>query len=481
MNPFLHRLPLLCFLFTGLCLMAFTATATHIIGGEITARRLDAQSLTFEITVRGYTDASSGVGFSSNGVLDFGDGTVMDLINNGNNVIPTRISEGVWVHEFKITHTYPTGGTYTISFRELYRNSSILNIENSSDTPFYAETAIKIDSFLGPNSSPVFTRPPVETAFAGKTYHHQPGATDPDGDSLSYRLVRPLQDRSTQVLNYRFPHRVFPQGDSRNGTQELGGTPAFTINPYSGDISWDAPGTTGEYTIAFAVDEWREVNGQYYLMGYVVRDMLVKVVDAEADLYPQLSMPFSSARVNPTAGEAVSWTITATAPSPSDSVVLELWGDFLPRSGATISSSRVRATGEASITISWTGEADLGQHYQLIARSYFPEQPQHTRNRITTLYYDPASPLGLNDSKISTATIFPNPLAESTFFISIPETAGKKAVLQVFDMKGSLVHRQTFAAFEEQQAVALPGAKQGMYLVHLACQGQVYRSKLVVQ
>jgi hypothetical protein len=481
MNPFLHRLPLLGFLLTGLCFLSLTAAASHIVGGEITARRLDAQSLTFEITVRGYTDINSAVLFGGTGQLNFGDGTALNLSNDGSNVTPTLVSEGVLVHEFKVRHTYPAGGNYTISFHEVYRNSSILNIDNSVNSPFYTETVIKVDSFLGPNSSPVFTRPPIETAFAGKTYHHQPGAIDPDGDSLSYRLVKTMQDKAIPALNFRFPHRIFSQGDSRNGSQELGGDPAFTINPYSGDISWDAPGTTGQYTIAFAVDEWRKVNGQYYHMGYVVRDMLIKVVDAEEDLYPQLNLPFTSAQVNPSAGEAVSWTITATAPSPTDSVVLELWGDFLLRTGATVSSSSVRATGEASITISWTGEGDMGQHYQLITRSYFPDQPQHTRNRLTTIYYDPTSPLGIGDTKISAATIYPNPLSESTFFVSVPELAGKKVKLQVFDMRGSVVHRQNFTAFDKQQAIALPEAKQGMYMVLLECQGQVYRSKLVVQ
>ncbi|AHM61869.1 hypothetical protein D770_18085 [Flammeovirgaceae bacterium 311] len=481
MNPFLHRLPLLYFLLSGLCFLSLTATATHIVGGEITARRLDAQSLTFEITVRGYSDANSSVLFGSTGVMDFGDGTSLVLSSDGSNVTPTFISEGVMVFEYKVRHTYPTGGNYTISFREVYRNASILNVDNSDNAPFYIETVIKIDSFLGVNSSPVFTRAPIETAFMGKTYHHQPGATDPDGDSLSYRLAQSLQDKGVPISNYRHPHRIFQQGDNRNGTQELGGTPAFTINPYSGDISWDAPGTAGQYTIAFAVDEWRKVDGQYYRMGSVVRDMLIKVIDANEDLYPQLNLPFTSAQITPAAGEALSWTITATAPIPDDSVVLELWGDFLLRTNATVSSSSVRALGEASITISWTGEEDLGQHYQLIARSYFPEQPQHTRNRSTIIYYDPSSPLGISDPKISEATVYPNPLAENTFYINIPEAVGKAAKLQVFDMGGKIVHRQAYTNFGRQQAVVLKEAKQGMYLVHLECQGQVYRTKLVVQ
>ena len=481
MNQFLYRQLSFCFTLIALSFSSLTATATHIIGGEIIARRHDPQSLTFEIILRGYTNSGSGVGFGSNGRLDLGDGTVVEFNNDNSNVTSTRLSEEVWVNELKVKHTYAAAGNYLLSFIESNRNEGAINFDNAANTAFFVETLLKIDPLLGVNNSPILLRPPKESAYLGKTYHHQPGAIDADGDSLAFKLVQPKADKNISVTNYRFPQRSFPQGDPRNGAKELGGEPDFTINPYTGDITWDAPGTAGEYTVAFAVEEWRKKNGQYYLMGYVIRDMLIVVQDADPGVFPQLSYPFPSSQLSPASGEVLNWTITATAPTPSDSVVLELWGDFLTRTDAVISAKQVRAIGEASITISWTGEEDLKQHYQLIASAYDPAQPQFTRNRSTFIYYDPSSPLGLYNPKVSAATVYPNPLSESSFFISIPEAAGKEVRLQVYDVRGRLIQQQTFSAFKNQQPVVLGSAKQGLYLVHAYCQGRVFRSKLIVQ
>ena len=52
--------------------------ATHIRAGEIIVERISTQSLTFRITIIGYTDTGSTVEFGG-GRLEFGDGTVIDI------------------------------------------------------------------------------------------------------------------------------------------------------------------------------------------------------------------------------------------------------------------------------------------------------------------------------------------------------------------------------------------------------------------
>jgi hypothetical protein len=49
------------------------AFATHIRAGEITAERVSIQTLTYKITVVGYTDTRSSVEFGP-GFINFGDG-----------------------------------------------------------------------------------------------------------------------------------------------------------------------------------------------------------------------------------------------------------------------------------------------------------------------------------------------------------------------------------------------------------------------
>jgi hypothetical protein len=319
-RTFSHFLSLFVLL---LCVSVQAAYATHIRAGEITARRIDPQSLTYEITVTGYADTGSPVLFGSNGILDYGDGSSEQINNEGNaGWIPrTRISEGTWRYELTRVHTFPGQGTYKISFRELYRNEGVLNMDNSVNMPFYIETVIVIDAFIGVNNTPQLLVPPVDRAAVGKLYIHNAGAYDVDGDSLSYRMVFCKQDVNMPVANYRFPHQTFPEGDPRNGTSLEGGEPTFTLDPITGDLVWNTPGTRGEYNAAFLIEEWRKINGEFYFLGYVTRDMQIIVEETENEP-PVLTMPKDTCIV---AGNSLETEITATDPD-GDQVKIESFG-----------------------------------------------------------------------------------------------------------------------------------------------------------
>jgi hypothetical protein len=392
----------------------------------------------------------------------------------------TRISPDTWLYELKVIHTYAASGTYSISFREFYRSDGTLNMDNAVQMPFYVETFLVLDPYLGFNSSPTFTRPPaIDQGIQGLTYHHQPGAVDADGDSLSYRLLPSRQDRTLPVANFRYPHLTFPAGDSRNGTTETGEASFFRVNPLSGDIVWDTPGTSGWYNFAFMVEEWRKVDGQYHRIGAVTRDMQIIVApDVET---PELQFPISDASLSPAPGETLEWVVSATALNPSDSLVLEIWGDFADRSGASLSARQVRTVGEASISIRWTGEEDRGQHYQLIAKAYNPQDPYAARIRAAYLYQDLSGPLGIAENIHSLLQVYPNPLKGTDFHLSLPEARGQALLIHIFDTQGRQVLQQNTLATEKQHRLSLPQAKPGIYLIHVYLEGRMYRSKLIVQ
>ncbi|MDH5598149.1 MAG: hypothetical protein OEY34_03440, partial [Cyclobacteriaceae bacterium] len=191
---------------------AIYSYATHLRAGEIIVRRINCQSLTFEITITVYTDLGSDVLFGSSGILRFGDGSDPD--NDGEkgyklspieNKTRSDLPPLVGIAEFKIIHTYGAPGKYTISYYEKNRNEGVLNIENSIETEFFIETEIIIDPFLGCNNSPVLLIPPVDRACVGVAFFHNPGAYDPEGDSLSFEIVTPKKDVGTDVDNYRSP------------------------------------------------------------------------------------------------------------------------------------------------------------------------------------------------------------------------------------------------------------------------------------
>ena len=302
-----------------------SSLASHLRAGEITVERDGCSSLRFRITVTVFTNTiNTTVLFGGiEDWLDFGDGTRM-LIPEQRNVLRPDLGEGIATASFTVSHTYSGNGVYVISYSEPNRNGGVENMDGSFNTRFYIESRIIADPFLGCNSSPKLLVPPIDRACTGVAWFHNPGATDADGDSLSYQLVIPFRDRNTTVVNYRDPAHAsfytnFPQGNE-DGT----GPPSFRINPLYGTLTWDSPGTIGEYNIAFIVVEWRRINGTRIPIGFVRRDMQIIVDDCDNER-PELEIPED---VCVEAGSVLNATVFGFDPD-GDSVKIEAYSEIL--------------------------------------------------------------------------------------------------------------------------------------------------------
>jgi gliding motility-associated-like protein len=246
--------------------------ATHQRAGEITYRYISG--LTYEATIITYSFERSSADRNEL-EIEWGDGKTSILIrSNGpaglnpySNVYCDHLGEVVGKdikrNEYIGQHTFPAASTYLISLEDPNRNYGILNIPNSVDVPLYIETQLTINPFLGQNSSPQLLLPPIDQGCVGHPFLHNPGAYDPDGDSLSYKLTTCRGAGGFFIPGYILPNKVDP---SQTGT--------FTINNSTGDILWDSPTMQGEYNIAFLIEEWR--NG--IRIGYVTRDMQINIV-----------------------------------------------------------------------------------------------------------------------------------------------------------------------------------------------------------
>lgn len=286
-----NRLLLKFLLFATLCILsAFNSYGTHLRAGEIIAERMQCSSLTFKITVTVYTDLESTVLFGGpEDWLEFGDGTRM-LIKETPNTPRPDLGPNVGMASFSITHTYAGYQQYLISYSEPNRNDGVLNMDASVHTRFYIETKIILDPFLGCNSTPQLKIAPIDNACIGAAWTHNPGAHDPNvGDSISFELVVPFQRVNMPVRNYRDPNHVSFYTNFAQGNEAKTDEPTFRIGT-DGTVSWDAPGSAGEYNIAFNIREWRKVDGQWYTMGYVRRDMQILVGDCDNNR-PDLIVP----------------------------------------------------------------------------------------------------------------------------------------------------------------------------------------------
>lgn len=304
--------------------------ATHLRAGEITVERRNCSSLTYTITITVYTDTGSEVKFGD-GFLDFGDGSEPFQLPQIDNIIRADLGPQVAIASFTIEHTYSSPGKYKIGYVEPNRNEGVLNIDNSVNTTFYVETEINIDPFLGCNNSPVLLIPPIDRACPGVAFFHNPGAYDPDGDSIAFELVVPKKEVGTVVDGYVDPNEPKFYDNFNQGNENLNGPPTFSIDPITGEMKWDAPGTVGEYNVAFIVKEYRKINGEWFKLGFVTRDMQIIVEDCDNER-PELQIPED---ICVEAGETIDEVIFGTDPD-NDDVKIEAFSQVLEELGATI-------------------------------------------------------------------------------------------------------------------------------------------------
>ena len=297
--------------------------ATHLRAGEITVERLSCNSLTFRICITVYTNTGSPIKFGD-GVLDFGDGSKPHITPSLENIKRPDLGPDIGTVTYCINHTYSGASKYIISYGENNRNAGILNLFNSVDTKFYIETVINIDPLLGCSNSPRLLVPPIDKACTGAAWYHNPGAYDPDGDSISFEMAIPMKDEGQLVNGYRPPDtkefydRIgLPYGTSN---EDQTNRPTFTINATTGTIIWDAPGAPGEYNISFLIKEWRKLGDTWLLLGYVTRDMQIEVEDC-VNKRPELLVPQD---ICVEAGTIISEDIFGTDPD-KDSVKIEAY------------------------------------------------------------------------------------------------------------------------------------------------------------
>lgn len=355
-----------------LLLVAVKAGATHLRGGQITIRQVSCGSLEYVITVTLYTNTAATAQPGGRGsILSFGDGTFVNVPTLTATVIDATYSVGK--AQYSITHRFPSAGTYRLNYTERNRNAGILNIPNSVETPF----SIDSEEIINPNrcNNPMtFSIDPIDRACSGSTFTHNPGAKDPDGDSLSYQITVPEQSSGSSVDGYRsvISSSFYTSGSYQTSNEEKNGPPTLTIDSSDGTLTWDAPGTVGEYVIAIKVTEWKKIDTTWVFMGYVIRDMQIIVEDCP-DNKPLLDIP-QDICVHP--GDALEEVIRASDPD-NDPVKIEVFADDNYESSIpTFTNNGVYQSTEApadtaNMKMKWTITCDQvrDQPYQFIFKA----------------------------------------------------------------------------------------------------------------
>ena len=276
--------------------LAFSAKATHQRAAEISYTWLGGNAYEFTLTCYTYTPSPAGLQRDSL-LVQWGDGSEEFIPR----VVLQNLGEDYTLNVYKQIHNFSTSGTYTISMEDANRNFGVVNVPNSVMVPMHIETELVINPFLGYNNSVQLLNAPVDKGCVGKLYLHNPSAYDPDGDSLSYKLVTCKGQDGIEIAGYTFPQA----------------SQSFDIDPLTGELRWENPVMQGEYNVAFMVEEWRHG----VKIGSVVRDMQILISNCSNNL-PEIQCDDQYCLV---AGQQLDFIISASDPD-GDNVSLSASG-----------------------------------------------------------------------------------------------------------------------------------------------------------
>lgn len=267
-----------CLLIVVMCLGSFSkASATHIVGGEMSYKCLGNNQ--YEITLTVFRDCFYGVPFFDNpaaiGVFDannvlvanflipyMSDDTIVPILSGDCFILPPNAC--VHTASYRTIATLPPlPGGYTLAYQRCCRNQTILNIVDPNSTGATFSIFVSEQALAECNSSPVFKEwPPIYICVAEPIFFDH-SAIDTEGDSIAYRLCTPL-DGAT--FNNPLPQPPFnpPYNEivwndpPYNLDNVMGGVP-LAIDPFSGLLT-GIPSTIGQFVVGICADEFRDGN-----------------------------------------------------------------------------------------------------------------------------------------------------------------------------------------------------------------------------
>ncbi len=263
-----------------------------------------------------------------------------------------------------------TCNAWRFAISEPSRNSGQLNI-NGGDN-LYVETTFDNDYAPG-NNSPYFANKPIPFCCEGQAFSYNNLATDPDGDSLSHKMIIPLNGTDCSAgLSSCTPLVTVPPINALNNPLPCNNT--FVISPTTGQMNF-TPSTAGFATITELVEEWR--NG--HKIGSIIRDMQVQILPAPCSSVPLLPVNstgtpigciWTGTRFEGCVEQPMSFQFSGSSPA-SDAVLIARDDHngtrvFPPGNNVTVTYTGQR-TKNVTGTFTWTPTATMaGSHYMTV-------------------------------------------------------------------------------------------------------------------
>jgi len=283
-------------------------------------------------------------------------------------------------------------GFYVLTMIDPNRDAGIINLGGSSSSnivfalvdTMYAYAGI---AGVGYNCTPTITNPPIQNACAGSPWCYNPGAVDPENDSLDFSITKSMESDPNNS----------PSGVEPIGIETFPNN--LQVDRHTGTLCWrNVSSVTGEYNIALLIKEYRKnpYDGKRYLVGVTLFDIQILVI-----LCPPNSITFQNAPHDTciVAGTSFSTAINVSGSGITPPLTLSATG--LPFSSTTIGPHPTLTSSSSGNSVSgvfsWSPSclAVQANPYQITLQAYDNTQPLANAN-FSTFNIHVVSPPPLN-------------------------------------------------------------------------------------
>lgn len=432
---------------------SFTASASHHMGGYITAKQVSARL--YRITTVLLTDPNQPANtFSDSISLQYGDGETQ-IIGRTSAATEDGIQRSTYITE----HRYSSDGTFIISYTNPNLPANIVNVNGgfSANTPFYTSCMIRISSSMtSPNQSPDPLAFNFSNGVLNTTTHYNPTFTGGNNDELTFELMA----ESNMLPNYSQPW-------------------GSSINQYSGMITF-TPLTPGLYLFPIRVTSYR--NGIVTARTNAIQ--LYKILDGVA-VTPAVNVPdaimslqgwYSRELIpNQTVDQQLQFTLQPVSPEFTAEVYSEL-----KDKGAIVTSSEPTPS-SILLNVNWTANPTYAKNTPYFITYRFRSSHLNITDDYNIAFYHGA-PLNtwINDLNTSEqkVVVYPNPIDGGTCTIEFGEN--QTGEISVIDLLGKKIVTEAVAG--KKHTLKTDDWKTGIYCYSfISTGGEKIQGKLEVK
>lgn len=323
------------------------------------------------------------------------------------------------------------------------RNYGITNLQPFVTNLYLEATLDNIADSV--NSSPVFSNGPIIFLCNQVQQFYNPGAVDPDGDSLTYELITPQSGPDTNVIYLT----------SFSAQQPISYLAPTTLDSLTGMLSLYPDGVQSS-VLAIQINEFR--NG--ILIGSSQRDFQI-IVEPCANTLPMLTGMNGTTQFADTveAGSTICFTVFSSDADSSDSLSLS-WDQGIPGGTFTISSGQapqgdfcwIPSAADTSLTPYSFTVTVTDDHCPVIGSNVFA----------FSVLVIPSVSTGIGENTAVSVAVYPNPSSGVFCFASRQEIED----LHVYDQFGKLIMEKPGIVREIDLSYEKTGIYQVLFKTH---------------